>query len=614
MKRNLKYLAFVTMVMVMSFLSACKKDFLGQIPDDALAIEDVFQKDDLTRAFLANVYSNIRSETDHSGENVPWEGLSDEMDVTYVNYPMFTMNTNWTKATTNYNYWDFYYKAIRNASYFIQNAVPENNKITDPALLTKWRAESRMLRAYFYFMLLRQYGPVVIMPEAPLAPDATIEEVSLSRSSYDECVNYIASEIDKAYPDLQEPKQDIPTGDYNRMNKGIALGVKSRLLLYAASPLFNGNKDYADFKNIDGKNLINQTYDQNKWKKAADAAKVVINLNVYSLYKEPLANTGGVYSPAISLKNVFLSNWNSESIFVKASDVAPYDQNGAPRPAGGWSSWGPTQSAVDSYFMANGLPPVTGYNTDGSPIINPASGYTEIGFTSTATPNYAAGASMMYVNREPRFYVAISFNQSKWINAAGGTQANPLVLNMFYGGTSGGYTGANWSKTGYSTRKLASPSTSLLSPVTISPRFEIKMRLAEIYLNYVEALNEYDPSNPDILTYLNMIRERAGIPQYGSGAGQILPPTDMRAAIRQERRVELAFENFRFFDTRRWKIAEQVENGPFYGMNATNGTTTADFQKRTVFETRVFTKKHYLWNILQSELNRDKNLVGNPWW
>lgn len=611
MKRNYRIFTFFSIMAIMVGFTGCQKDFLGQIPDDALAIEDVFQKDDLTRQFLANVYNTIRSEVDHNGGNVPWEGLSDEMDITYTNYPMYAMNLgNWDKNRGDFNYWDYYYKGIRNAAYFMQNANTENNKITDPALLSQWRAEARFLRAYFYFMILRQYGPFVILPEEPIAPDATIDDFSLPRASYDECVNYIVSEIDKAYPDLQVPSAGIATQDYNRMNKGIALAVKSRLLLYAASPLVNGNTDYANFKNKDGKQLISQTYDIAKWKRAADAAKAVIDLNQYSLYKE---NVNGLYSPIQSLRNVFLTNWNSEVIMVKNSDMYANDKNGAPYTAGGWSSWGPTQSAVDAYFMANGLPPITGYTSGGAPIINQASGYTETGTVTTATSNYDVGTSNMYANREPRFYVAITFNLSKWINAAKGSPTNPLVIQMYAGGNSGKYSGANWSTTGYVSRKLVHPSSSVLSPEVISPRFEVKMRMAEIYLNYAEALNEYAPGNPDILTYLNMIRERAGIPTYGSGAGQIQPPADMRAAIRQERRVELAFENHRYFDTRRWKIAEQTDGGPFYGMNV-SATNSAGFQSRTVFETRVFTKKNYFWNIVQSELNKDQNLVGNPGW
>lgn len=619
MKINMKALSCFLLISFSTLIS-CKKDFLGQIPDDNLTIDDIFKRQIYTERFLANIYSSIRSEVDHNTDNTPWEGLSDEMDVTYDDYPTYAMNTgNWDRNRGSYNFWIHYYKGIRNASFFLQNAIPGRSADLPDQLLKKYRAEARFLRAYFYFMILRQYGPVVILPEDPIPVDATIDEFSLPRSSFDECVNYIVSQIDQSIPDLQEPMFDNNNvNDYSRMNKGMALAVKSRLLLYAASPLYNGNTDYADFKNANGKQLINQQYDPAKWANAAAAAKALIDgYPQYTLYK---VFSNGILDPYASLKNVFLEIWNPEVIMAKSSDMFSADISGSPRlgaasgspGVGGWHAWGATQSAVDAYFMANGQSPITGYNPDGSPILNPTSGYTETGTTTNTTKYYAAGASNMYVNREPRFYVAITFDQSKWLNGAGGAStANPMTISMLNGGNGGRYTGRNWSRTGYVTRKLVHPATILTTGGATVQRLEVKIRLAEIYLNYIEALNEYDSANPDILKYLNMIRERAGIPQYGAGGLPI--PTDMRTAIRQERRVELAFENFRFFDTRRWKIAEQTDGGPFYGMN-TLATTRTDFLKRTVFETRVFQKKNYLWNITQTELNADKNLVENPGW
>src|SRR5690606_40328861 len=138
-----------------------------------------------------------------------------------------------------------------------------------------WKAEARFLRAYFYANLMMQYGPVILMPEELLAPDATIEEISLPRNTYDECVEYVVSEINTAIPDL--PMTPVNTREWGRINRGMALAFKSRVLLYAASPLFNGNTDYADFKNLDGTVLVNQQYDANKWKLAADAAKEIID-------------------------------------------------------------------------------------------------------------------------------------------------------------------------------------------------------------------------------------------------------------------------------------------------------------------------------------------------
>lgn len=602
MKRNIFFK--VTMVlMVISTLTACKK-FLDQVPDDKQTIDDVFKKKLESEKYLAGVYSYIKSNADWNTQS-PWAGLSDEADVTYNDYPTYSMNLgSWDKNRGDYNFWSNYYQGIRRASYFMQR-VPENPEI-EPQLIKQYVAEARALRAYFYSCLIAQYGPVIILPDLPIPPDASIDDFNLPRNSYDECVDYIVSELDKAILDL--PVSQGNTREYGRWKKGMALAVKSRTLLYAASPLYNGNTDYANFKNLDGKGLINQNLDINKWKKAADASKELIDMPDYSLYKE-LDGTGNI-KPYESLKNLWIKDWNSEVILCRLTSDKLYsiDKNGSPYILGGWSSWGATQQAVDAFFTANGRS-----------IDDPLSGYTENGTNATANNYYAAGTSNMYVNREPRFYVNITFNLSKWINNASnnnnGTGASPITIQMYKGGNSGQYTGRNWSRTGYVVRKMVNPN-SKVGPDQIADRAEIIFRLGEIYLNYAEALNEYAPGHPDIKKYINLIRERAGIPQYGSAANQIPEPgnqTSWREAIRKERRVELAFESFRYFDTRRWKIAEQTDAGPFYGMDV-NATTSTDFQKRVVFENRVFLKKNYLWNIVQSELNKDKNLVGNPGW
>ncbi|PST82888.1 RagB/SusD family nutrient uptake outer membrane protein [Pedobacter yulinensis] len=585
-----------------SCLFSCQKGFLDQVPDDRLTIDDVFQRRATTLRYLANVYSYIRSDVDWNSANSPWEGLSDEIDITYNDYPTYSMNLgNWDRNLGDYNYWNHYYRGIRAASYFIDN-VGKNPEL-QPEEMERLKAEARFLRAMYYFMIMRQYGPVVLLPETPLAPDATIEEMSLPRSPFDVCVDYVAAEMDKSLPALPVNGSTTDESNYGRINRGMVLAFKSRMLLYAASALYNGNTDYAGFKNPDGTQLISQVYNAGKWKRASDAAKAVIDLNNYSLYRE--TDNAGNLKPYESLKNVFLRDWNSEIIMARVvGTMYAIDQNGAPKRVGGWSSWGPTQQAVDAYFTANGRS-----------ITDPASNYSETGYSTSGNSYYDAGTYNMYVNREPRFYVAITFNGSKWINTSFGTNGQPITIQMFRNGNSGKDGGRNWSRTGYVVRKMVNPS-STQNPSVTQQRTEVLFRLAEVYLNYAEALNEAEPGNADIVKYLNLIRERAGIPQYGPGAGQIpVPATQdaMREAIRKERRVELAFEYHRYFDTRRWKIAEQTDGGPFYGMDI-EATTTEAFSKRVVFETRVFHKKYYLWNIQQSELNKDKNLVGNPGW
>jgi hypothetical protein len=212
----------------------------------------------------------------------------------------------------------------------------------------------------------------------------------------------------------------------------------------------------------------------------------------------------------------------------------------------------------------------------------------------------------MWVNREPRFYVGVTYNGSTWLNTS--SSSGTVVTETFYTGNSGKNVGGNdYSPTGYIGRKNMT-----LGDWRSGNRAWVMLRLANIYLDYAEALNESSPGDADIAKYINLIRERAGIPGLAAGLTQ----DQMRTAIRKERRVELAFENARYFDTRRWKIAEQTDGGPFYGMNINGGTSLQDpeFYKRTVFENRVFQKKDYLWPIPQTEINIDKNLIQNTGW
>ncbi|HYH55868.1 MAG TPA: RagB/SusD family nutrient uptake outer membrane protein, partial [Anseongella sp.] len=420
----------------------------------------------------------------------------------------------------------------------------------------------------------------------------SLESLQLPRSSVDECVDYIVSELDKAQAELPEWHDNAQ--DYARIQGAAIQAIKSRVLLYAASPLYNGNSDYANFKNSDGKQLISQQFDAEKWRRAAEAAKAVIEMGRFSLYREM---PGGTPDPFLSYQNLFLTPWNEEVIFARADNaLALWEQHCTPRFGGGWSGVAVTQQQVDAYRTENGKR----INEDGS-------GYVENGFSAEDKTYTRAGTYNMWVNREPRFYVSVAFNGSEWINHDEGTKQIGLYLT----GNTGKQGCYDFSRTGYLVRKNVHPNSNPRIGSYVR-RPIILFRLGEFYLNYAEALNEYDPGNPEVLTYVNLIRERAGIPALPGGLSQ----AEMREQIRTERRVELAFECHRYFDTRRWKIAAETDGGPFYGMNIDAGTSLNDpeFYKRTVFERRVFEQKHYFFPIPQFDIDRNVNLVQNPGW
>jgi hypothetical protein len=612
-KLSLSIKSLAALVLLLA-LGSCKKEFLDQVPDDRLTTDKIFQTKNNTLNYLAGVYSRVPDEaadrfvaTNNCG---PWTAGSDEAKYTwsFVGSNYFNLGT--TVPTQSYfsSPWNSFYQGIRDAGYFIANA--DQCKELTPELITQYKAEARAIRAMYYYYLIRMYGPVVLTGDAPISPNASFADIQLARNSLDECVSYITGELDKAAADLKyisrSTYSNANASEYGRVTRGIALAFKAQTLLLAASPLFNGNTDYASLKNTDGKQLINQTYDASKWKKAADTYKAFLTEfvpGVYDLYKEN--DPQGSFSPYLSCRNVMLSNWNSEWIWARPSSSistmqyarTPYHSGYANEIKGG-GGLGATQAIVDAYFMANGLP-----------VGHAASGYVNAGFSVFKAPGDVAARNTFnqWVNREPRFYVGITYDGSHWLNTS--YSGDVITTTQFSGNSGKKAGGSDFSPTGYIVRKNNTTGT-----WSDNARQMVLMRLAQVYLDYAEALNEAEPGNADILKYLNLIRERAGIAQYGSTTDLPVPGSQaaMRDAIRAERRVELAFECVRYFDTHRWKIAEQTDAGPFYGLNVDADGT--GFYNKVVFETRVFAKKSYLYPIPQGEIDKDKQLVQNTGW
>ena len=580
-------------------LTACNDDFFDQVPDDRITIEQVFQRTTYSEKYLATVYGYIKDES-HRTSPIPWDPCSDDLDVTYdrEDYNSFKINLgNWSASSNYYEFWSHFYRGIRSATYFIQHIGENQEMLNDPTrgplVVEQYKNEARFLRAWFYYNILRQYGPCVLLGDEVLPGDLDRDDVkmNLPRSSYDECVDYIVSELDDIIDNKRLPLHFTAQADkdYGRATLAMCMGLKSRVLLLAASPQFNGNPAYANVVNKDGKHLFATSYDAEKWKRAAQAAKDVIDLGIFDLYK--VYHKDGTIDPYLSCRNVFLENWNCEVMMVRiANSLSGWGFSG-------YESMGATQQLVDAFRMADGsaITPQqeTGFSTE-------AYKDAETGWVFAP-----AGTRNMYVNREPRFYVNICFNGAYWI----GDQKTRIQL--YYSGGSGKKGTWDYPRSGYIAIKNVSPSSNPKNNNYIKRPF-LMMRYAEMLLNYIEALNEYDPGNPDIEKYLNQIRERGGLGPVQSG----LSPDLMREQIRLERRIELCFEQLRYFDTRRWLIAEQTDAGPFYGMNVDAGNSFTDeaFYERTVFETRVFRPEFYLFPIPQSEINRDPQIVQNPGW
>jgi hypothetical protein len=624
-----KLIRYITIIVALFLVSACE-DYLDTRPDNMMTVEEIFKTRKTAENYLANVYKYLRTEINY-GSAGAWSAMADEVDVTYADYWVSNFNVGaMTQATDYMNNWRTMYRGIRSATFFMENVdrVPtdDGNGMTEK-LKKQYKSEARFLRAMFYFYIFRQYGPPVLLGDEVIAPDASMAETALPRATVSEAVNYIVSELNAVIQSRTIP-EFLPESnlDYGRITESACRALKARVLLYAASDFYNTdiNTPYKNFKDKEGKLLFDYTNEGRiaRWQRAVDANLDVINLPAYSLFeeKDPVTNK---INPYLSFKNLFTTDWNSEMIFGRPSGGFWETEMHSPRTVNGWSGWGPTQELVDIFYTKKGLPidQDPSYSETGFSASNSEESYTSnnraFNYTETGTYN-------MYVNREPRFYATISFDNSRWLAPA--KDGTYIRVRYFNGGNSGVYTGRNYSKTGYGIRKHNNPNADVGNN-KIPEHVEMLFRLGEIYLNYVEALNEVSYTNnlPEILTYLNKIRTRAGIPAYGYGVDDLPVPTNqeaMRQAIYRERRIELALEGHRYYDAIRWMTtdvagnpithAERDFDGAKHGMSVNE--KEAGFHKRSVFETRVWKKKNNLFPIHIDEIYKDKNLVQNPFW
>lgn len=611
-------LLFVSVLVVM--LSGCDS-YLDRQPDDPLTADNIFLKYETTLKYLVNVYSWMPNESDQSGQNLHVAGSSDECSIVFTgrfpgmyNRNMFSPVT-YNDSYRNHTYTNMY-NGIREATYFMQNLHKCPPTELSEAEKTVWYAEARFIRAYYYYMLMRFYGPVILLKDELVDFNIDDNFNKRDRAPWDECVNWVVEELDAAALDL--PKTQDNKSWWGRATSGAAMAVKSRLLLYSARKLFNGNDLYRNIKNSDGVALFPQSKDDSKWRRAAEASKDIIALGRYSLVHNK------DHAAIDNIHNVFLNRYNSELIFTRETSGYAARVTTTPANIGGTSYGGvaPTQKLVDAFAMNNGRYPIIGYTDKGAkPIIDPQSDYSEVGFSNFTNPFFKTTVNTykMYQNREPRFYANIFWSGQTWI----GGSAKKENIQFYRGGASGPLTSHNYSPTGYLSIKYTDISNNTTNGewgVISYPLF----RYAEVLLNYVEALNEYDPNNDDILLYWNEIRSRAGVPNIEDVYLSIKGDQDMqREYIRRERQVELCFENLRYFDTRTWMTSDHDDNGPIYGMNISNPNHDADgkFWQRTVVTSdaghsgvRLFDKKKYLLPIHQGELDRVKTLTQNYGW
>lgn len=608
---------------VFCLLTISCNDYLNVVPDEYTTDDDVYNNINLAEQALARLYnalpdeggSNITAYTDESYHH--WTDNGGALDAY-----KFNLGT-WSVTDNPAGNWSGKFQDIRRANIFIERIekvpVPLDRKEYYETWVPRYKAEARFLRAMFYFELFKRYGAVPLLTSANSIDLNNAASSNIERNSTDEIVDFIVSECDdivKALPSTQESSQ------VGRVTGGAAMALKARALIYAASPLFNGNPLYKDIINKDGKHLFPESYNKDKWKKAADAAMDVINLGLYSLYSPFPGN------PIQNYAAQFYTRDYTESIFqrIKGNDTG-LDGNLLPNgpPFKGKGQFTPLQEMVDSYEMNNGYP-----------INEPGSNYKSSGFWSGQLWDglkwqNVSNISNMYKDRDPRFYASIFFQYDVWRYDA---TKRPVKLAFWGNGNSkadgwaNGKTGTNpW---GYNIRKFISPEYDRNANTGTGKRNWPIFRLAEIYLIYAEAMNEYlDAPDARVYEYINKVRDRVSMPALPILASD-RTKDGLRKRIQNENRVEFAFEAHRIWDVRRWMIATAVDNGPVHVLNAKPSAAelvasgvqdvnseeagVAVFYKPVVIQNRVFQAKHYLMPVPQSEIDKDSKLVQNYGW
>ena len=549
------------------------------------------------------------------------------------------------KYSDNFNNWGNYYKGIRKA-YMILERMGECPDLSE----TERRdvaGQCHFLLAHYYYCLVRQYGPVPLIPST-IPSNASVEDMSYPRATYDECIDFIAKEYEEAAKMLDSDRSSTET--YKVPTSGAALAMESRVLLEAASPWFNGNKYYVDFKrSSDGVNYFNQTYDAKKWAKAAAVCKRIIDTGIYSLYTVPADSktpefpdnvskaafpdgVGGI-DPFRSYNDMFTgeeSAVNIPEIMWAKSESGSQVWISFPAVAGGGNGLCVSQNLVDAYRMQNGKD----IHEEGSGYPSDDEAWKEIGEAKTFS-NYqlSSNVAKMYDNREMRFYATIVFN---YCYREGSSYTGTLVNNKnFYQTFYKDSPFAAWSDypndkswSGYNCIKYCHPSDQ--PRATTRSKYFPLIRYAEVLLNYVEAMNEMEGSYTDeehevtvtrntaeMVKYFNMIRYRAGLP--GITEADAADKEKMRELIKRERQVEFALEGRRFYDLRRWGDLQSTLADPFITMNVdAKSTDPKKFYTRTVssYQYAVYnvTNKQCLYPIKQSLIDRNAKLDQNPGW
>ena len=637
----MKKIVYISVLVAGLSLGSC--NYLDVIPDNIATIDMAFNNRASAIKYLGTCYNFIPMTYD-MGNNAAISCADD-----YCPYLMkydrwdFTNSWNWARGLQNssnpyFNYWSGdanKFRGVHECNVFLANV----DRVPDLSYTerNRWKAEVYTLKAFYLYWLFLHYGPIPLLDEN-VDINSDLEDMTQYREKVDDVIDYIVGLLDKAI----NMDQGLPmyissvTTEMGRITLPAAYCIKAKVLVTAASPLFNGNTDYADFLDPrDHQPFFNQTYSREKWRIAAEACKQAIDVSLegnHDLFKfdERVAfQLTPETELEMTLREIVTSRYNCEQIFAPGATDIQIQRLAQPRLTSyhmgnrEWNHLGqytPTLNIIEEYYTKNGVPIEEDKTFMGMDLYEVVT--TPADQPAFFVPNYYT--ARLHLNREPRFYANIGFDGGKWLTMESASPEDAYGLNVKKGGIAGHET-YKASATGYFIKKVCSYKNMNTQESEVLYAFpNTIIRLADIYLLYSEALNEYlDQPNAEVYKYIQLVRHRAGLDKgcslqdtwakYSINPNKPNTKEGMREIIHRERLIELQFEGKRLHDLRRWKGCEKYFNTQMRGLSITEETPELFYIPRVIY-TRSFSVRDYLWPLKQEDLNKNTKLVQNPLW
>ena len=644
----MKFYYKLASVVVMCIAGASCQKYLDVVPNNVGTLDYAFSNRNEAENYLYgcfNAYQSINRDVENnvgfvtSSEVVYPLGLDDN-PFNQIKSPGFKLIRGGVQNTSDpvINYWNGsngglpLYIALRRCNIMLEN-INKPYDLKEPEK-KRWIAETKYLKAFYHYYLIKLYGPITLAKENR-AIDGSIEATKVKRATVDESFAYVTQLLEEAIPDLP-----VIIGnrllELGRPTKAMGMALKAEVLTTAASPLFNGNPDYTDFKDKDGRSFFSATADPQKWSLAAKACKEAIDEFIAQggdLYNripiDKVSNVSDELKQVLKLQAVITEKWdqNPELIISSQYDF-PYQGFSFPKlnqesvslgnehP----SNWAVPLSTTELFYTKNGVP----INEDRSGVFDYAGrNGTQPG--DAANKHYIKEGyetAKANLNREPRFYAALGFDGGIWF---GNDKINES--DAYYVQARGRFALAGpksqyaTNVTGYWPKKLVHYM-SIMNQNASFTSFKLPVaRLAGLYLLYAETLNEEGTaSKADILSWVDKVRTRAGLPgvemawqQYSNKPGKPDTKEGRREIIHQERRIELCFEGQSGWDLRRWKELQAVLSRPLQGWNV-NEDAPSNYYRPVTVAVPTFGLKDYLWPIKNEEVVKNENLTQTIFW